>query len=111
MINYAKESLASRLEQLDPSDVKASDLAGEPIVAKLTRAPGNQAAIGGLKVIARTGWFAARPSGTEEIYKLYAESFVGPEHLSQILEQAQSIISDCFSAASERSSSPSGRRA
>jgi phosphoglucomutase len=65
----------ARLSKLDPSGVKASDLAGEPIVAKLTRAPGNDAAIGGLKVVARSGWFAARPSGTENIYKVYAESF------------------------------------
>jgi phosphoglucomutase len=87
------------LRQLSPRQVQSKDLAGERIKAILTRAPGNDAPIEGLKVVTERGWFAARPSGTEEVYKLYAESFVGPEHLSQILEQAQSIISDCFSAA------------
>ncbi len=81
------------LKALKPEAVTASELAGEPIEAKLTNAPGNGAAIGGLKVVARSGWFAARPSGTENVYKLYAESFKGPDHLRQIVEQAQQIVS------------------
>ena len=84
---------------LSPDMVTANELAGEPIVAKLTRAPGNDAPIGGLKVVTENGWFAARPSGTEEIYKLYAESFRGEEHLRSIQEEAQTIISATFAAA------------
>jgi phosphoglucomutase len=80
------------LKDLKPDDVTARELAGEPIVAKLTNAPGNSAAIGGLKVVARNGWFAARPSGTENVYKLYAESFQGADHLQQIVEQAREIV-------------------
>jgi phosphoglucomutase len=80
------------LGKLSPSDVTASTLAGEPIVAKLTRAPGNDAPIGGLKVVTENGWFAARPSGTEDVYKLYAESFEGPEHLKRIQEEARAIV-------------------
>jgi phosphoglucomutase len=83
----------SRLKKLAPEAVTATELAGEPIVAKLTRAPGNDAPIGGLKVVAASGWFAARPSGTENIYKLYAESLKGAEHLEAIVEQAQEIVS------------------
>jgi phosphoglucomutase len=86
----------TRLKKLDPADVKASDLAGEPIVAKLTRAPANQAEIGGLKVVAATGWFAARPSGTEDIYKIYAESFRDQAHLNSIVEEAQRIVADAL---------------
>jgi phosphoglucomutase len=82
-----------RLKQLSPEAVTATELAGEPIVAKLTRAPGNDAPIGGLKVVAASGWFAARPSGTENIYKLYAESLKSAEHLNAIVEQAQQIVS------------------
>jgi phosphoglucomutase len=82
----------ARLAKLDPSAVKASDLAGEPIEAKLTKAPGNQAPIGGLKVVAPSGWFAARPSGTENIYKIYAESFRDQEHLNAIIAAAQRIV-------------------
>ena len=81
------------LKKLDPNAVKASSMAGEPIVAKLTRAPGNDAPLGGLKVATKNGWFAARPSGTEAIYKLYAESFRGPEHLRRIQQEAQAIVS------------------
>ena len=81
------------LGKLSPEDVTAGELAGDPIVAKLTRAPGNGAAIGGLKVVTEQGWFAARPSGTENIYKLYAESFRGEAHLQAIVEQAQEIVS------------------
>jgi len=80
------------LKSLSPDAVTARELAGEPIVAKLTRAPGNHAEIGGLKVVTRSGWFAARPSGTEDIYKLYAESFKGEAHLDAIIEQAQHIV-------------------
>ncbi|WP_088891226.1 phosphoglucomutase (alpha-D-glucose-1,6-bisphosphate-dependent) [Leptolyngbya ohadii] len=83
----------ARLSKLSPDDVKAATLAGEPIVAKLTNAPGNGAAIGGLKVVTENGWFAARPSGTENVYKLYAESFKSQEHLGQILQEAGEIVS------------------
>jgi phosphoglucomutase len=86
----------ARLGKLDPSNVQVSDLAGEPIVAKLTRAPGNDAEIGGLKVVARTGWFAARPSGTENIYKIYAESFRDQAHLDAIVAEAQQIVTDAL---------------
>jgi phosphoglucomutase len=86
----------ARLQKLDSSTVKASDLAGEPITAKLTRAPGNDAPIGGLKVVAASGWFAARPSGTENIYKIYAESFQGQAHLDAIVSEAQKIVSDAL---------------
>ena len=82
----------AKLQKLSPSDVKVSDLAGEPIIAKLTSAPGNGAPIGGLKVVARSGWFAARPSGTENIYKIYAESFESETHLSAIISEAQDIV-------------------
>jgi phosphoglucomutase len=82
----------SALKKLSPDFVTATELAGEPILAKLTRAPGNNAPIDGLKVVAENGWFAARPSGTENIYKLYAESFKSHAHLEAIIEQAQEII-------------------
>jgi phosphoglucomutase len=82
-----------RLERLSPEAIKAPDLAGEPIVAKLTRAPGNNSPIGGLKVVTRSGWFAARPSGTEAVYKIYAESFKDEQHLQAILADAQQIVS------------------
>ncbi len=80
------------LAKLSPAAVKTATLAGEPIRARLTRAPGNDAPIGGLKVVAESGWFAARPSGTEEVYKLYAESFKGREHLKQIQDEARAIV-------------------
>jgi phosphoglucomutase len=80
------------LKKLAPEAVTASKLAGEPIQAKLTRAPGNGASIGGLKVVAASGWFAARPSGTEDVYKIYAESFKGEAHLQAIVEEAQAIV-------------------
>lgn len=82
----------ARLGTLSASDVTATDLAGEPITARITEAPGNGAALGGLKVATASGWFAARPSGTEDVYKVYAESFRGPEHLAQIQEQAQQVV-------------------
>jgi phosphoglucomutase len=77
--------------------VKVKDLAGERILALLTQAPGNGASIGGLKVVAENAWFAARPSGTEAIYKVYAESFRGADHLARVLEQAQAIVADALS--------------
>jgi phosphoglucomutase len=79
-------------KKLTPDRVTATTLAGDPITAKLTNAPGNHAPIGGLKVETQNGWFAARPSGTENIYKIYAESFTSPDHLQQILTEAQSIV-------------------
>src|SRR5262244_99227 len=82
----------ARLEQLSPEAVKASTLAGEPITARLTRAPGNNAPVGGLKVVTASGWFAARPSGTEAIYKIYAESFKDEKHLEAIVAEAQQIV-------------------
>jgi phosphoglucomutase len=84
------------LKKLTPETVTATELAGEPILAKLTRAPGNGAPIDGLKVMSENGWFAARPSGTENIYKLYAESFKSHTHLEAIIEQAQQIISQAI---------------
>jgi len=81
-----------KLAALSPQDVKAATLAGEPIRAKLVRAPGNDAPIGGLKVVAENGWFAARPSGTEDVCKIYAESFKGPEHLARIQEEAKAMV-------------------
>jgi phosphoglucomutase len=86
------------LKELSPDVVSANELAGEAIIAKLTRAPGNDAPIGGLKVVTENGWFAARPSGTEDIYKLYAESFQGGEHLKAIQTEAQAIIDAAFAA-------------
>jgi len=88
----ATRAQKAALAKLSPSQVPASELAGEEIIAKLTTAPGNGAPIGGLKVVAASGWFAARPSGTEDVYKLYAESFRGPEHLAAIQDQARQII-------------------
>jgi len=95
---YARIDTAATREQkaalarLSPEQISASELAGEKITAALTTAPGNGAPIGGLKVVAASGWFAARPSGTEDVYKLYAESFRGPEHLAAIQDQAREII-------------------
>jgi phosphoglucomutase len=83
----------ARLQKLSPEAVKESMLAGEPITAKLTRAPGNGAPVGGLKVVASNGWFAARPSGTENVYKIYAESFKDEEHLQALVAEAQRIVS------------------
>ena len=95
---YARvDTAASRAEmaalaRMSPKQVSAKELAGEKIIATLTTAPGNGAPLGGLKIVAESGWFAARPSGTEEVYKLYAESFLGPKHLAAIQEQAREII-------------------
>jgi phosphoglucomutase len=87
------------LKKLAPEQVRSTELAGEKITQILTKAPGNGAPIDGLKVLTEHGWFAARPSGTEEIYKIYAESFLGTEHLSRLIEEAQKLVSDCFAAA------------
>jgi len=86
------------LKKLSPDRISASQLAGEPIMATLTEAPGNGAPIDGLKVVTENGWFAARPSGTEDIYKIYLESFKGREHLEQIREEAQALINATFTA-------------
>jgi phosphoglucomutase len=86
----------ARLGKLSPDAVTAATLAGEPIIAKLTRAPGNDAAIGGLKVVTENGWFAARPSGTENIYKIYAESFKNEAHLQTIVTEAQQIVNNAL---------------
>ncbi|OGW51807.1 MAG: phosphoglucomutase, alpha-D-glucose phosphate-specific [Nitrospirae bacterium RBG_19FT_COMBO_58_9] len=87
------------LSKLSPDQVQVAELAGDTIVAKLTTAPGNGAAIGGLKVVTAQGWFAARPSGTEDVYKLYAESFKGKEHLKQIQDEAQALITKALASA------------
>ncbi|HVX15266.1 MAG TPA: phosphoglucomutase (alpha-D-glucose-1,6-bisphosphate-dependent) [Pirellulales bacterium] len=96
----------AQLQRLSADSVKQAKLAGEPIVAKLTHAPGNNASIGGLKVVAANGWFAARPSGTENVYKIYAESFVDDAHLNSIVGEAQQIVSDALSS----SGAPAGGR-
>ncbi|HEY9644003.1 MAG TPA: phosphoglucomutase (alpha-D-glucose-1,6-bisphosphate-dependent) [Coleofasciculaceae cyanobacterium] len=88
----AEPAQKARLSKLSPEDVKAATLAGDSITAKLTKAPGNDAAIGGLKVTTENGWFAARPSGTENVYKIYAESFKSEAHLDQILSEASQIV-------------------
>jgi len=88
----------ARLERLSPEAVKAPNLAGEPIVAKLTRAPGNGAPIEGLKVVTRNGWFAARPSGTEAIYKIYAESFKDKAHLEAIVSEAHEMVNTALAS-------------
>ncbi len=86
------------LAALSPAQVKADQLAGDPIIARLTHAPGNGAAIGGLKVVTQRGWFAARPSGTEAVYKIYAESFDGESHLTRIISEAREIVDNVFKA-------------
>jgi phosphoglucomutase len=93
------------LQKLSPLQVRSTELAGEKVQVVLTHAPGNGASIGGLKVAAESGWFAARPSGTENIYKIYAESFRGADHLRQILEEAQTIVSDALAASDPREKS------
>jgi phosphoglucomutase len=93
----ANREQKAKLAKLDASAVTATELAGEPITQILTRAPGNDAAIGGLKVVTESAWFAARPSGTEDVYKIYAESFRGPEHLAQVQEAARSVVSAALS--------------
>jgi phosphoglucomutase len=102
----ATRSEKAALERLSPGQVTDKELAGEKIQGLLTRAPGNGAPIGGLKVISENGWFAARPSGTEDIYKIYAESFRGQEHLGRILEEAQSLVGRAIGAAGNRAGGP-----
>jgi phosphoglucomutase len=92
----------AKLSVLSPESVKESELAGEPITAKLTNAPGNQAPIGGLKVVAKNGWFAARPSGTENIYKIYAESFQSASHLNAIVGEAEKIVNNALGSGVQR---------
>ena len=98
------------LLNLSADIITARQLAGEPIMAIHTQAPGNQASIGGLKVVTANGWFAARPSGTEDIYKIYTESFIGQDHLRRIQQEAQTIISEAFKAALSHSGPPSSAR-
>jgi len=88
----------AKLQRLSPEDVAESTLAGDPVIQTLTRAPGNNAPIGGLKVTTAQGWFAARPSGTENIYKIYAESFKDQGHLDAIVREAQEIVNDALKA-------------
>ena len=91
----------AKLDKLSPEAVREADLAGEPITARLTRAPGNDAPIGGLKVVAAGGWFAARPSGTENLYKIYAESLKGQEHLNTIVEEAREIVNNALQSSGQ----------
>jgi len=86
------------LSKLSPAQIRASQLAGEPIKSVLTRAPGNDAPIGGVKVVTEHGWFAARPSGTEDVYKIYAESFLGEAHLERVLDEAQAVVTEALVA-------------
>ena len=81
---------------MEPDEFEAKELGGDPIEAKLTKAPGNDAPIGGIKVMAANGWFAARPSGTENVYKIYAESFKSEDHLKQIQDEAQQALGRVF---------------
>ncbi|MBV9315682.1 MAG: alpha-D-glucose phosphate-specific phosphoglucomutase [Pseudonocardia sp.] len=94
----ATREAKSRLALLSPADVTATELAGEKIVQKLTAAPGNGAPLGGLKVVTESGWFAARPSGTEDVYKIYAESFAGPEHLADLQGEARELVASVLAA-------------
>ncbi|HEY9137976.1 MAG TPA: phosphoglucomutase, alpha-D-glucose phosphate-specific, partial [Terriglobus sp.] len=88
----------AKLGKLSPEQVTTKELAGEPITAILTKAPGNGASIGGLKVATENGWFAARPSGTEDVYKIYAESFQGEDHLRQIQDEAKQLVNAALKA-------------
>ena len=89
----ASKEQKARLAKLDGSAIAATELAGHPITAKLSEAPGNGAAVGGVKVVTDTAWFAARPSGTEDVYKIYAESFRGPDHLAEVQAEARDVVS------------------
>jgi phosphoglucomutase len=97
------------LGRLSPEKMRASELAGEKIEAMLTAAPGNGQPIGGLKVIAAHGWFAARPSGTEDVYKIYAESFLGTDHLRRIQKEARQIVTDLLTTAKTSGTTGSAR--
>jgi len=87
------------LARLTPDRVTATELAGEPILDRLTAAPGNDAPIGGVKVTTEHAWFAARPSGTEDVYKVYAESFLGPDHLEHVKQEAQTVVTQALGSA------------
>jgi phosphoglucomutase len=95
---------------LSPEAVRESHLAGEPIIAKLTRAPGDTAPIGGLKVVASSGWFAARPSGTENIYKVYAESFKDQSHLNAIVSEAEAIVNNALNSSNPQRKHAEGQK-
>jgi phosphoglucomutase len=99
----------AKLHELSPEAVRESSLAGEPIIAKLTRAPGNNAPIGGLKVVASSGWFAARPSGTENIYKIYAESFKDESHLNAIVSEAEAIVNNALNSSNPQRKQAAGQ--
>jgi phosphoglucomutase len=99
----------AKLGKLSPDAVRESSLAGEPIIAKLTKAPGNDAPIGGLKVVTATGWFAARPSGTENIYKIYAESFKDDSDLNAIVNEAEKIVGNALDSSRAQADSGQGR--
>src|SRR5690606_20126487 len=88
------------LQSLSPEQLQVRELAGDPVLSVLSKAPGNGASIGGVKVVTSHGWFAARPSGTEEVYKLYTESFRGRDHLKQIQTEAQAIVGHAFESSS-----------
>ena len=105
--SWARFSEEELLERLAPEHVRSTDLAGEKIQTILPHAPGDGAPIGGLKVIAESGWFAARPPGTENIYKIYAESFRGDDHLGRILEKAQIIVNHALAASPQQLGIPS----
>lgn len=92
----------NKLKKLSPDQITQTELAGEKITEKLTSAPGNGAAIGGLKVVTENGWFAARPSGTEDVYKIYAESFKGQDHLKQLQKEAQELVTRVLSPATQK---------
>lgn len=99
-----------RLAQLSPSDIPSTELGGEKIQPILTKAPGNGASIGGLKVVTKSGWFAARPSGTEDIYKIYAESFRGTDHLRMIIVEAQTLVDAALGESAPGVSAGSNRK-
>jgi len=92
----------AKLKALSPEEIHAKELGGEPISAVYTRAPGNDAPIGGLKLVTKSGWVAMRPSGTEDIYKIYAESFLSAEHLARLQQEAQAIVADVFGQGAEK---------
>jgi phosphoglucomutase len=100
----------AKLAKLSPEAVQESALAGEPISARLTRAPGNDAPVGGMKVVTASGWFAARPSGTESLYKIYAESLKSQEHLNRIVDEAREIVNNALGASPEEVAAGKGER-
>ena len=94
----ASKEEKAKLGALSPEDVTATELAGETITDKLVNAPGNNAKIGGLKVVTENAWFAARPSGTEDVYKIYGESFKGADHLAQVQEEAKAVVASALNS-------------